>query len=531
MVGVHTFFLGLGLFFAGLLMTGDRMRQLTGVAFHRVAQRVASPFFGGTVGLGFGALMQSATAVTFILVSMVRTELITSIVALPIILWANVGLTALSFVAVLNIHSAIAWIVGLAGIALGLLKVRSLTPWAGLVFGVGLILFGLQTMGEGAAPLKGAEWFHAALAMTTSSPALAFLAGVFAATILQSNVGTVLLTATLAQAGALSLETAAMIIYGANLGAIFLRIFLSIGMDRPSFRLIRFEDFFCIWSGLVMSLLFVLEMMGVPLVMALVKSVTRNVDFQIAGIFLLSNFIPALLLHPWRNLALRLLTRLWPGELPEDHSKPKFLDVTALDHPPTAIELVQKELARLLRKIRPQCNSSQSTGNGDEFQPGADFINLSLAIEHFLSELVSHSDLDAVMARAVQYQRAELSMIRHLGEAGEQFSQYVTQASEQTELRAPCEQMLERINALITHAVSASSELNSETIASLHTESGKKQSANLALRDALRIIRRAAGGEIVPLAESVAESFGTILWILHRYARLLQRGVEEMNTK
>ena len=52
--------------------------------------------------------MQSATEVTFILVSLTDSGLIKARAAAPIIVWCNVGLTALAFVTALNIHPIVA---------------------------------------------------------------------------------------------------------------------------------------------------------------------------------------------------------------------------------------------------------------------------------------------------------------------------------------------------------------------------------------------------------------------------------------
>src|SRR5262245_65103615 len=114
----------------------------------------------------FGALMQSATAVTFILAGLVSTGLVEAVAALPVIVWCNVGLTALAFITTLDIHPLVAWLVGGAGIASGVLKDTRRHAGARVLLGMGLILFGLENMGSGAAHLSGEPWFRAMLAAT-----------------------------------------------------------------------------------------------------------------------------------------------------------------------------------------------------------------------------------------------------------------------------------------------------------------------------------------------------------------------------
>ena len=111
---------GLGLFFLGLQLVGENLRQLVGPRFRAVIKASThSPAVGAGLGVGVGALMQSATAVTFILVSMTSSGLLSVGAAAPMVIWCNVGVTALAFVVNLNIHTLAAFVVGGAGIVMG----------------------------------------------------------------------------------------------------------------------------------------------------------------------------------------------------------------------------------------------------------------------------------------------------------------------------------------------------------------------------------------------------------------------------
>ena len=97
MTSANSLILGLGLFFLGLRLIGENLRRLYGSSFRNVIKRTThSPLFGAGLGTLAGAVMQSATAVTFILVSLTDSGLIKARAAAPIIVWCNVGLTARS---------------------------------------------------------------------------------------------------------------------------------------------------------------------------------------------------------------------------------------------------------------------------------------------------------------------------------------------------------------------------------------------------------------------------------------------------
>jgi phosphate:Na+ symporter len=126
-------------------------------------------------------------------------------------------LTALAFVATLNIHPLMAYLVGLSAIAASLVRSSAWQSVAGVLLGIGLIFFGLETMGESARPLVATDWFQDLPRQTVASPAVAFVAGVAIAALLQSNTASTLLVITLAGVGAFDLGPAMMLIRLARL--------------------------------------------------------------------------------------------------------------------------------------------------------------------------------------------------------------------------------------------------------------------------------------------------------------------------
>ena len=174
-------------------------------------------------------------------------------------------------------------------------------PWntyAGAFLGVGIILFGLEQIGSGLAPLKDALWFHEILEMALASPMLAFTIGFAASALLQSNTGAAMVVITLAQSGALGVAEAMPLIYGTNLGAILLRAFLASGLRGSSIRIVRMEDLFCVFGGALMMGLLFAEKAGIPLVRALAEKMDEGAPIQVVMVFLLSNLIPAIVLTP-----------------------------------------------------------------------------------------------------------------------------------------------------------------------------------------------------------------------------------------
>ena len=506
MTPANSLVLGLGLFFLGLRLIGENLRRLYGSSFRDVIKRTThSPLLGAGLGTIAGAVMQSATAVTFILVSLTDSGLIKARAAAPIIVWSNVGLTALAFVTTLNIHPMVAYLVGGAGIALGTFRIPFWQTLAGSLLGMGLILFGLQEMGTGAAPLKDAEWFRSAMSFALSSFSLTFLAGVLIAMLLQSNTGAAMLIITFAANDVLGLKPAMLMLYGTNLGAIGLRLFLSAGLRGKPLRLVRLEDFFCLLSGALMVMLFALEQAGVPLVAALVNSLSVPLTTRLAGIFLISNLLPALLLSPALGRVLEFLKRLWPDKPAiDDPSRPMFLRSQALGDPPSALDLMQKELARLLGTI----HVTETKQSPDEEAPPRAFQDLGLAIEKFAAKLASRSSLSQADATRLHLLRAELSIIRHVEEGVRYFAQALARQGGPAVLSEKLEKLLslataaaERERPDLIQELLARSKLKGEEMSRLKEET---VSASLS-------------------ATALFEDFSIAVWTLRRLAKLLVR--------
>ena len=506
MTPANSLILGLGLFFLGLRLIGENLRRLSGSSFRTVIKRTThSPLLGAGLGTLAGAIMQSATAVTFILVSLTDSGLIKARAAAPVIVWSNVGLTTLAFLTTLNIHPLVAYIVGGAGIALGTLRVPLWQTIAGSLLGMGLILFGLQQMGDGAAPLKDAGWFQGVMSLALASSGLTFLAGVLVAMLLQSNTGAAMLIITFAANGVLGLKPAMLMLYGTNLGAIGLRLFLSAGLRGERLRLVRLEDFFCVLSGTLMVALFAIEQAGVPLVAHLVDLVAAPITTKLAVVFLISNLLPALLISPALGAVLQFFKRLWPDTPAiDDPSRPMFLRKQALDDASSAFDLMKKELARLLGTI----HLSTATQSSDDEAPPRAFHDLALAIEKFAAKLASRSSLSQEDASRLHLLRAELSIIRHVEEGIRYFAQAIGRQGGPAILS-------ETLEKLLSLATSAAQTERDDLLQELLERTKLKGEEMSRLKETIASASLSA--------TALFEDFSIAVWTIRRLAKLLAR--------
>src|SRR5437867_995852 len=226
-----SFLAGIGLFFTGVKLVSSNLKQMTSRRFRLLVSRwTGNGWRAGLLGAVAGAVTQSASAIAFLIISLISSGLITVRNALPIMTWANVGLSSLVLLATLNIELMILYLIGIAGVCFAFDKpAKSRTAMAAL-FGIGLLFLGLQTVRMGTAPLEKLSWFQLLLNRTHSSYAFAFVVGALLTFVAQSSVAVSLIAITMTGAGLFTTDQTIMLIYGTNVGDSCITWFLSSGL-------------------------------------------------------------------------------------------------------------------------------------------------------------------------------------------------------------------------------------------------------------------------------------------------------------
>ena len=111
---------GFGLFFVGIRLIGDHMQQM---ATRRVRQYLGKamlrPGVAPVAGFGLGALVQSTTGVTFIVMSLLASGLLAMAPAMSVLAWSNVGTSVLVVLSTLDLKTMALYLLGLIGLRRG----------------------------------------------------------------------------------------------------------------------------------------------------------------------------------------------------------------------------------------------------------------------------------------------------------------------------------------------------------------------------------------------------------------------------
>jgi len=207
--------------------------------------------------------------------------------------------------------------------------------------GLGLIILALQLIVEAAAPITQAQGVKVLFASLTGDILLDALVGALFAMVSYSSLAAVLLTATLAEAGVISLPVAIGLVIGANVGSGLLA-FMSTNMQNTAGRQVALG-----------SLLY--KLLGLILVIPVLDPLAHwmdslNYDPQalVIGFHVIYNSLRCLIMLPTVGWMSRLCAWMLPQRPDtQGNAKPRHLDPAALGTPSLALANAVRETLRI----------------------------------------------------------------------------------------------------------------------------------------------------------------------------------------
>jgi phosphate:Na+ symporter len=317
--------------------------QLRRVLSTRVSGRL--PAFGS--GLGVTALVQSSNATALLVCGFVAQGLLALPVALAIMLGADVGTALMAGVLSLDV----AWLapaVLLAGALLHLPRPQTRAGHVGrAVIGLGLVLLALQLVGEATEPLTQAAGMKVLYASLTGDVVLDVVAGALLAVLTYSSLAAVLVAATLAGSGVVTLQAGWCLVIGANLGSAVLMAAAASRQDAAARRVALGSGLFRLAGAAL-----VVPFIG-PLAQALPHAgpwLHGTAAMQVIGFHIAYNTLRSLASLPFVAPMARLCTRWLPDPRPSgvpDPAAPRRLDLALAASPSLALGHAVREVLRL----------------------------------------------------------------------------------------------------------------------------------------------------------------------------------------
>lgn len=240
---------GLALFLFGMNAMGEGLSKTSGGRLEKILEKLTSnPIKAVLLGAGVTAIIQSSSATTVMVVGFVNSGVMKLSQAVGIIMGANIGTTATSWILSLSgIEGDNVWIqllkpssfspiLAIIGVAYIMFSKREKIKDIGMILiGFAILMMGMDMMSAAVKPLADVPEFTSILTMF-SNPFLGMLAGTVLTAIIQSSSASVGILQALCMTGAVSYSAAIPIIMGQNIGTCITAIMSSIGANKNAKR-------------------------------------------------------------------------------------------------------------------------------------------------------------------------------------------------------------------------------------------------------------------------------------------------------
>jgi phosphate:Na+ symporter len=346
---------GLGLFLLAVSMITDGLKLAAGNTLKDILGRYTStPLRGVLSGMLVTGVVQSSSAVTVATIGFVNAGLLTLPQSLGVVYGANIGTTMTGWLVAavgldFKIEALALPLVGIGMLGRLLKKAGRLGAVGEAVAGFGLFFFGIGVLRDAFASYAGAVDVASFAPQGGLGMLLYVMLGFLMTLFTQSSSAAIALTLTAASGGALSMNAAAALVIGANLGTTSTAAFATIGATANARRVAAAH---VVFNGLTA----VVALLLLPVMLWATRQATAvlGVDAPAVSLALFHtafNVLGVALMWPLTArlaafLARRFVTRA------ETLARPLHLDHTVLVTPALAMEALKQELLRAMELTR-----------------------------------------------------------------------------------------------------------------------------------------------------------------------------------
>jgi phosphate:Na+ symporter len=397
---IFSFIGGLGLFFFGMKIMSDGLKNIAGDRLRKILRMVTKlPIIGILAGAAITCFIQSSSATTVMVVGFVNASLVSLKQAISVVMGANIGTTFTAWlVSSMSVFKVTQYALPAIGIGFAVntfARTKNGRFWGQVLMGFGLLFMGLDFMKDSFAPLKDSELVREMFTTLSHNPLMGVLVGVIFTVLLQSSSATIAIVQVLAFNGLISFPAALPIILGDNIGTTITAQLAAIGTTLPARRTAMSHTLFNV-IGSTYMLFFVYTGFYARVIDAMIPgSVTStNIMFHIAVAHSAFNVMNALLFLPFTGFLEKASIFLVPRRKGAVEIGPQYLEKHLLATPPIAIQQARQEIVRMAHLARESVSAAVRVlleGDLTMIKPVAKLEqavdNLQSAITQYLVEL------------------------------------------------------------------------------------------------------------------------------------------------
>jgi phosphate:Na+ symporter len=406
---------GLALFIYGMNLMGEGLKKAAGERMRIILETITkNPISGIIVGVLVTMIIQSSSATTVMVVGFVNARLMTLRQAIGVIMGATIGTTITAQLIAFNIGDYAYPIAALGFILFFFVKFKNWQYIGEVLFGLGILFIGLNTMSATLKPLAGLPIFAEWIVNLGKHPILGVLVGTIMTVVVQSSSATVGVLQTIASQPIvinntiqplIPLTSAIPILLGDNIGTTITALLASIGTNKAAKRAAVAHTLIKIFGTLIFILLMPLF---IELILRISPQVNLNQDItvvdiikrQIANAHTAFNTLNTVIWIPFIGFLAMLVTKIIPGEDVYIEKGVKYLNRRVVNNAAVALELSAKELVRMgefasemLTTVKNAFLSVDTSTRAqvDEFEETLDYLQEQII--NYMSTVVSQISL------------------------------------------------------------------------------------------------------------------------------------------
>lgn len=355
---------GLGIFLFGIKYMSEGLQNTAGNRLRVFLEKgTKTPLRGVITGTLVTALIQSSSGTTVLTVGLVNAGLLTLRQAIGVIMGANIGTTMTAYLIGFKLEKFALPIIAVGVLMLFFIKNKKIANVGQILFGFGMLFYGMDVMGDGLKPLKNWDVFTNLMAGVENNPLLGVVIGTVFTVIVQSSSATIGVLQELAEQGAVMYHQAVPILFGDNIGTTITALLASIGTTVAARRAALTHTLFNISGTAIFLPLFLLGIF--PELIRLSTNYifvflpgfegtweTLNIKMKIAQTHGMFNITNTLIQLPFVSYLAWAVTKLVPGQDAQFNMEPRFLEPRLLSNPSVALGQAMQEILRMGRHAR-----------------------------------------------------------------------------------------------------------------------------------------------------------------------------------
>lgn len=352
---------GLGLFLFGIKYMSEGLQSTAGDRLRIILEKgTKTPIRGVLTGALVTALIQSSSGTTVLTVGLVNAGLLPLRQAIGVIMGANIGTTITAYLIGFKLKTYSLPIVALGALFILFFKKKRINYIGQVLFGFGLLFYGMDVMGSGMKSLKDSAFFLDLMTNVEHNAFLGVFVGALFTAVVQSSSATIGVLQELANQDVISYMQAVPILFGDNIGTTVTAILAGVGASIAARRAAITHFLFNLMGTLIFLPIFLsgyfteIVRLSTDYIYAFIPGFegaweTLNIKMQIAQTHGVFNVFNTLVQLPFVGVIALVVSKIIPGGENEINAQAEYLEPRLLGNPPVALANASRETLRMGR--------------------------------------------------------------------------------------------------------------------------------------------------------------------------------------